>query len=138
MKRKKKNLHLNITKGCEILAAKISRLQQKFNSLQKKQEDQLARMRQEKKELKKEIEKEQLSFIVRTIKQTGFPIDNPAILIGAILSAKEKLHSPDNANTINHFIELYTDFAEKHHVEEVGEEIVSDQGKEVNINGSEQ
>lgn len=119
---------MNTTKGCETLLAtgKLSRLEKRFGSLQKKQEDALARMRQEKNDLKKQIESERLSYITRSIKQTGFPMDQPAILIGAILAAKEKLDSPECADEIDRYIQLYTEFADKHACvdeEEIEEEI---------------
>lgn len=111
-------------KGCENLlnSGKLSRLEKKFYATQKKQEEALARMRQEKNEIKKAMESERFAFIIRTIKQTGFPIDKPAILIGAILAAKEKLDSTDSAVEIDHYIELYTAFAEKHVSTEEGDE----------------
>lgn len=114
---------MSTTKGCETLldtTRKLSRLEKKFSNLQRKQEETLAHIRQEKKETRKAIVEERLSFIARTIKQTGFPVDKPAILIGAILAAKEKLESSNCAAEINHYIELYNDFTAKHVSSEEG------------------
>lgn len=114
----KMNLILNIMKGCDILSntKKLYRLEQTFSNLQEEQREYLAKIRQKQRDLKKEIEAERYAFISRAIKQTGFPLDKPILLVGAILAAKEKLDSKDCAEEINHFISLYNDFAKNHNL----------------------
>ena len=124
-------------KGCENLLStrRISRLERKFQNLQQKQEETLAQIRKDKKEARKKIESERLYFIARTIKQSGFPVDQPAILIGAILAAKEKLDSGDCANEINRYIDLYNDFAKRKMIT-VNDEEESDLEEEVRTSGN--
>ena len=66
------------------------------------------------KKVRKDIEAERVARIVYLIKKTGFPADKPAILIGAILSAKEKLESTACVEEINRYIDLYNVFAGNH------------------------
>lgn len=96
----------------------LSRLQKKFTTLREKQE----RMQQEQKEIKKRIEAERMSQLARMIKKTGFPTDKPAILIGAILAAKEKIDGDASVAAINRYIDLYNQFAVAHPGIEVAEE----------------
>ena len=41
----------------------------------------------------------------------GFPIEQPVLLIGALLEAKAKLSGPERGSCIDHYIELYNDYA---------------------------
>jgi hypothetical protein len=99
----------------------LHRLEKKFSFLQQKQEQTMAKIRQEMKRTKKEIEAQRLDFIAQTVKKTGFPIDKTVLLIGAVLEAKEKIESSESTSAINHYIELYNEFAEKHGIQEFEE-----------------
>lgn len=99
----------------------LHRLEKKFSFLQQKQEETMAKIRQEMKRTKKEIEVQRLDFIAQTIKKTGFPVDKTVLLIGAILDAKEKIEGSESTVAINHYIELYNDFAAKHGIQEFEE-----------------
>ena len=99
----------------------LHRLEKKFSFLQQKQAQTIAKIRQEMKRTKKEIEAQRLYFIAQTIKKTGFPIDKTVLLIGAVLDAKEKIEGTESISIINRYIELYNDFAAKQGIEEFEE-----------------
>ena len=88
----------------------LCRLEKKFTTLRQQQEAMQLQM----KKVRKDIEAERMARIVYLIKKTGFPADKPAILIGAILSAKEKLESTACVEEINRYIDLYNVFAGNH------------------------
>ena len=111
----------------------IYRLEKKFSFLQQKQEETIAKIRQEMKRTKKEIEVQRLDFIAQTIKKTGFPIDKTVLLIGAVLDAKEKMEGTESAATINRYIALYNDFAAKHGIQEFEESAEEEESME-NLN----
>ena len=111
----------------------IHRLEKKFSFLQQKQEETIAKIRQEMKRTKKEIEAQRLDFIAQTIKKTGFPIDKTVLLIGAVLDAKEKMEGTESAATINRYIALYNDFAAKHGIQEFEESAEEEESME-NLN----
>ncbi len=121
----------------------LHRLEKKFSFLQQKQEQTMAKIRQEMKRTKKEIEVQRLDFIAQTIKKTGFPIDKTVLLIGAVLDAKEKIEGTESTSVINRYIELYNDFATKHGIQELEEpeeentEVIDEQNTEVNGYGGE-
>lgn len=124
-------------------AKTLHRLEKKFSFLQQKQEQTMAKIRQEMKRTKKEIEAQRLDFIAQTIKKTGFPIDKTVLLIGAVLDAKEKIEGSESTSAINRYIELYNDFAAKHGIQEFEEtaeesmEDINEQIAEVNSYGGE-
>ena len=111
----------------------LHRLEKKFSFLQQKQEETMAKMRQEMRRTKKEIEVQRLDFIAQTIKKTGFPIDKTVLLIGAVLDAKEKMEGTESAATINRYIALYNDFAAKHGIQEFEESAEEEESME-NLN----
>ncbi len=93
----------------------------------------MAKIRQEMKRTKKEIEAQRLDFIAQTIKKTGFPIDKTVLLIGAVLDAKEKIEGTENTVAINRYIDLYNDFSAKHGIQEFGETAEEEESTE-NLN----
>ncbi|MGE1063604.1 hypothetical protein NXG27_13415 [Megasphaera paucivorans] len=121
----------------------LHRLEKKFSFLQQKQEQTMAKIRQEMKRTKKEIEAQRLDFIAQTIKKTGFPVDKTVLLIGAVLDAKDKIEGTESTSAINRYIELYNDFATKHGIQEFEEteeentEVIDEQNTEVNSYGGE-
>ena len=108
----------------------LHRLEKKFSFLQQKQEQTIAKIRQEMKRTKKEIEAQRLDFIAQTIKKTGFPIDKTVLLIGAVLDAKEKIEGTESTSTINHYIELYNDFEAKHGIQEFEDNVEEEESME--------
>ena len=111
----------------------LHRLEKKFSFLQQKQEETIAKIRQEMKRTKKKIEVQRLDFIAQTIKKTGFPIDKTVLLIGAVLDAREKLESTEsteNVAIINRYIELYNNFAAKHGIQEFEESAAEEESSE--------
>ena len=115
----------------------IHRLEKKFSFLQQKQEETMAKIRQEMKRTKKEIEVQRLDFIAQTIKKTGFPIDKTVLLIGAVLDAKGKIEGSESTATINRYISLYNDFAAIHGIQELEEPTEDDMGTEFPIEQNE-
>ena len=115
----------------------LHRLEKKFSFLQQKQEETMAKMRQEMRRTKKEIEVQRLDFIAQTIKKTGFPIDKTVILIGAVLDAKEKIEGMESTAAINRYISLYNDFAAKHGIQEFEEPTEDEMGTEILIEQNE-
>ena len=111
----------------------LHRLEKKFSFLQQKQEQTMAKIRQEMKRTKKEIEAQRLDFIAQTIKKTGFPIDKTVLLIGAVLDAKDKIEGAESTSAINRYIELYNDFAAKHGIQEFEESAEEEESME-NLN----
>ena len=111
----------------------LHRLEKKFSFLQQKQEETMAKIRQEMKRTKKEIEAQRLDFIAQTIKKTGFPIDKTVLLIGAVLDAKDKIEGTESISSINRYIELYNDFAAKHGIQEF-EDNVEEEGSMEDVN----
>lgn len=109
----------------------LHRLEKKFSFLQQKQEETMAKIRQEMKRTKKEIEVQRLDFIAQTIKKTGFPIDKTVLLIGAVLDAKGKIEGTESTATINRYIALYNDFAAKHGIQEFEEPTEDEMGTEI-------
>ena len=115
----------------------IHRLEKKFSFLQQKQEETIAKIRQEMKRTKKEIEVQRLDFIAQTIKKTGFPIDKTVLLVGAVLDAKEKIEGSESTAMINRYIALYNDFAARHGIQEFEEPTEDEMGTEIPIEQNE-
>jgi ribosomal protein L18E len=115
----------------------LHRLEKKFSFLQQKQEETMAKIRQEMKRTKKEIEVQRLDFIAQTIKKTGFPTDKTVLLIGAVLDAKEKIEGMESTAAINRYISLYNDFAAKHGIQEFEEPTEDEMGTEIPIEQNE-
>lgn len=91
---------------------KVSRLERKYNSLQKKQNEVLKRIQEEKRQLKRQIESERYNYILQTVKRLDLPVNNPAIIIGALITAK-KIIENNNIKEINHYIDLYSKFVKE-------------------------
>lgn len=69
----------------------------------------------EAKSLDKQIEDEQYAVTIKLLRQTGFPVDNIAILVGMAIKATEVLNSTteDKSELINMYISRYNDFMQK-------------------------
>ena len=91
---------------------KLSRLEKKFLSLQAEQERRILAYRQERKELKKQLENERYNYIIQTIKKLNLPVDNPAILIGSLVALK-KVIDEQIPGEIDKFIDLYNEFSKQ-------------------------
>lgn len=89
--------------------ATLKQMQKKWANLRKKQEALQAEM----KRMKRGIEVQRTIDIGRIIKQTGFPVENMAIFIGALLHAKEHIDGGDQT-AIDHYIAAYTRFCAAH------------------------
>ena len=113
-------------KGCDSVPIqnKLPKLQRKYSFLQKKQQEIAAELKKQ----RKQIEIEQHSYIIRTIQILGLPIDNPAIIIGALICAKENVDN-NNVEAINNYISKYSNFAK------IGEKIENITDSEVIENG---
>lgn len=100
----------------ELKLQRLKKKQQIILERRRRQEQQLRNMlkstSQEAKSLDKQIEEEKYAVTIKLLRQTGFPIDNIALLVGMALKAKELLdHGGDEKSSlINTYIGLYTDF----------------------------
>ena len=92
----------------------LTRLENKFMVLRKRQEEMQAKFKKEIKETQRAIASKRSEFILQAIRRTEFPLDKPVILIGALLEAKQKLDGPQRADSINRYIRLYNEFAAKY------------------------
>lgn len=86
---------------------RLNRLEQKFDVLLEKQSKMQARL----KAAREAIRAERNEIMIQNIRRMGFPIENPVLLIGALLEAKEKLDGPERAQCIDTYIALYNDYA---------------------------
>ena len=89
--------------------ATLKQMQKKFATLRKRQEALQAEM----KRMKRGMEAQRTIDIGRIIKQTGFPVENMAILIGALLHAKEHIDEGDQT-AIDNYSAAYARFSEAH------------------------
>jgi hypothetical protein len=87
---------------------KISRLEKQLTVAEKGKQAILTKIR----DLQKELKTEKTSSLLRLIIETGFPLEQEALLIGAILHAKDELAGPNKTNVINHYTELYQVFCQ--------------------------
>lgn len=103
----------------ELKLRRLKKKQQILLERRRKQEQQLRAMlkntSQEAKSLDKQIEEEKYAVTIKLLRQTGFPIDNIALLVGMALKAKELLENggDEKSSLINTYVSLYTDFAKK-------------------------
>ena len=61
---------------------------------------------------KKRLESERYNYIIQVVKRLKLPIDNPAIIIGSLITAK-KIIENNNIKEINHYIDLYSNFVKE-------------------------
>ncbi len=92
----------------------LTRLENKFLVLRKRQEEMQAKFRKEIKETQRAIASKRSEFLLQAIRRTEFPMEKPVIVIGALLDAKQKLDSPQKSDLINRYIRLYNEFAAKY------------------------
>ena len=58
---------------------------------------------------KKRLESERYNYIIQVVKRLKLPIDNPAIIIGALVEAKDVIEN-NNVTKIDEYIEKYSLF----------------------------
>lgn len=86
-----------------------------------------------KKKCKKRLENERYNYIIQVVKRLKLPIDNPAIIIGALIEAKNVI-TENNTIKINEYIEKYSLFVQKTeqiNVEDIGKYEISSVTAEV-------
>lgn len=86
---------------------RLNRLEQNLDLLPEKNNRMQARL----KAAKQAIREERNDIVLQNIRRMGFPIEQPVLLIGALLDAKGKLDGPERGRCIDHYIELYNDYA---------------------------
>lgn len=91
---------------------RVSKLEKEYNYLQKKQNEMLKKMQDKKRQLKRQIENERYNYIIQTVKRLDLPVNNPAIIIGSLITAKKIIENND-IKEINHFIDLYSNFVKE-------------------------
>lgn len=88
---------------------KLTKLERKYRILQEEQNTILKKMQEEKKNAKKKLENERYNYIIQVVKRLKLPIDNPAIIVGALVEAKETIEE-SNSKKIDKYIEKYSLF----------------------------
>ena len=88
---------------------KLTKMERKYRILQQEQNAILKRMQEEKRNAKKRLESERYNYIIQVVKSLKLPIDNPAIIIGALVEAKDVIEN-NNVTKIDEYIEKYSLF----------------------------
>ena len=88
---------------------KLTKMERKYRILQQEQNAILKRMQEEKRNAKKKLESEWYNYIIQVVKRLRLPIDNPAIIIGALVEAKDVIEN-NNVTKIDEYIEKYSLF----------------------------
>lgn len=88
---------------------KLTKMERKYRILQQEQNAILKRMQEEKRNAKKKLENERYNYIIQVVKRLRLPIDNPAIIIGALVEAKDVIEN-NNVTKIDEYIEKYSLF----------------------------
>lgn len=88
---------------------KLTKMERKYRILQQEQNAILKRMQEEKRNAKKKLESERYNYIIQVVKRLRLPIDNPAIIIGALVEAKDVIEN-NNVTKIDKYIEKYSLF----------------------------
>lgn len=112
---------------------KLTKMERKYRILQQEQNAILKRMQEEKRNAKKKLESERYNYIIQVVKRLRLPIDNPAIIIGALVEAKDVIEN-NNVTKIDEYIEKYSLFikeTEQIDIEDIENEISSSSLKTV-------
>lgn len=88
---------------------KLTKMERKYRILQEEQNAILKKMQEEKRNAKKRLESERYNYIIQVVKRLKLPIDNPAIIIGALVEAKDVIEN-NNVTKIDEYIEKYSLF----------------------------
>lgn len=88
---------------------KLTKMERKYRILQQEQNAILKRMQEEKRNAKKRLESERYNYIIQVVKRLKLPIDNPAIIIGSLVEAKDVIEN-NNVTKIDEYIEKYSLF----------------------------
>ena len=89
--------------------ASLKQMEKRWENLRRKQEA----LQQEMKKTKRNMEVQRTNDIGRIIRKTGFPVHNMAILIGALVHAKERIDAGDR-QAMDQYISCYTRFQADH------------------------
>ena len=89
--------------------ASLKQMEKRWESLRRKQEA----LQQEMKKTKRNMEVQRTNDIGRIIRRTGFPVHNMAILVGALVHAKERIDAGDR-QAMDQYISCYTRFQADH------------------------
>ncbi len=101
----------------KLSTTRLSALKRKYNRQKEIYNEKVARYKKESKEIEKTLEEEELRFISMTIKATGFPLDQKALLIGVLLDLKKKMEAGVSVPGVDDYLKLYKEFAENHIVD---------------------
>ena len=89
--------------------ASLKQMEKRWENLRRKQEA----LQQEMKKTKRNMEMQRTNDIGRIIRRTGFPVHNMAILVGALVHAKERIDAGDR-QAMDQYISCYTHFQADH------------------------
>lgn len=96
---------------------KTNKLTSLYDELEKAQNNSIKTLNllnNKKRKLKRAIESAQFDFLKQLLKATKLPIDNPIIIAGIILDAKEKLDSPEKDSLIHHYEDLCNKYKDEY------------------------
>ena len=89
--------------------ASLKQMEKRWENLRRKQEA----LQQEMKKTKRNMEVQRTNDIGRIIRRTGFPVHNMAILVGALVHAKDRIDAGDS-QAMDQYISCYTRFQADH------------------------
>ena len=89
--------------------ASLKQMEKCWENLRRKQEA----LQQEMKKTKRNMEVQRTNDIGRIIRRTGFPVHNMAILVSALVHAKERIDAGDR-QAMDQYISCYTRFQADH------------------------
>ena len=89
--------------------ASLKQMEKRWENLRRKQEA----LQQEMKKTKRNMEVQRTNDIGRIIRRTGFPVHNMAILVGALVHAKERIDAGDR-QAMDQYTSCYTRFQADH------------------------
>ena len=89
--------------------ASLKQMEKRWENLRRRQ----GALQQEMKKTKRNMEVQRTNDIGRIIRRTGFPVHNMAILVGALVHAKERIDAGDS-QAMDQYISCYTRFQADH------------------------
>ncbi len=104
------------TRDLDRLLRQKAELQKRSDRQRRAYQQQQLKLKQDEKNLASLIENEQYTLLIKALKQTKFPIDYMALLIGLALEANDILSGSDEAQRtemINRYTKRYTDFMQE-------------------------
>lgn len=102
-------------------AVMVRKLEAKLEQLKKKEETYRAFLKTsgaDSRNLSSQIESERLNFIAQMMKQTGYPIEDAAVILGAAIKLTPLFSSeqPEDLAVLDDYRSIFQNFAEENHL----------------------